>query len=83
MKRSEVKRMSENQQTPQSAETQPAEGAEPRKISLAEAMKQKMAQKKAAQAQANSQQKHQVSGNQMMKSQQTKKQNNQRRRMGV
>ncbi|MBJ6361359.1 hypothetical protein ACFOQM_08670 [Paenibacillus sp. GCM10012307] len=60
------------------------ESAQPRKVSLAEAMKQKLAQKKQAQADANQQKKHQNAGNQpKMKSQNTKKINNQRKRMGV
>ncbi|CAM3382773.1 hypothetical protein [Marinicrinis lubricantis] len=55
-----------------------------KKISLAEAAKQMLAQKKQAQATAAGQQgKHQKSSNQTMKSQLTKKPNNQRKRMGV
>jgi hypothetical protein len=54
----------------------------PGKISLQEAMKRKLAEKKQAQAQANSAV-NQKAKNQMMKSQQTKKPNNQRRRTGV
>lgn len=58
--------------------------AQPRKVSLAEAMKQKLAQKKQAQAEGNKSKKHQAAGNQpKMKSQNTKKINNQRKRMGV
>ncbi|MFG0216335.1 hypothetical protein ACFU8X_25000 [Brevibacillus porteri] len=52
------------------------------KISLQEAMKRKMAEKKQAQAQANNPL-NQKAQNQSMKSQLTKKPNNQRRRMGV
>lgn len=55
---------------------------QPGKISLQEAMKRKMAEKKQAQAQANNPQ-NQKAKNQTMKSQLTKKPNNQRRRMGV
>ncbi|BAH43589.1 MULTISPECIES: hypothetical protein [Bacillales] len=54
----------------------------PGKISLQEAMKRKMAEKKQAQAQANNPM-NQKAQNQSMKSQLTKKPNNQRRRMGV
>lgn len=54
----------------------------PGKISLQEAMKRKLAEKKAAQAQANSSFNPKAK-NQIMKSQQTKKPNNQRRRTGV
>ncbi|WP_409178761.1 hypothetical protein [Brevibacillus fortis] len=54
----------------------------PGKISLQEAMKRKMAEKKQAQAQANNPL-NQKAQNQSMKSQLTKKPNNQRRRMGV
>ncbi|NRR20449.1 hypothetical protein [Brevibacillus sp. MS2.2] len=54
----------------------------PGKISLQEAMKRKMAEKKQAQAQANNPM-NQKAKNQSMKSQLTKKPNNQRRRMGV
>lgn len=56
---------------------------QPKKVSLAEAAKQKLAQKKQAQANANAQQKYQPSGNQRMKSQQTKKTTNTSRKMGV
>lgn len=54
----------------------------PGKISLQEAMKRKLAEKKQAQAQANNPM-NQKAKNQSMKSQLTKKPNNQRRRMGV
>ncbi|ASJ53557.1 hypothetical protein [Brevibacillus formosus] len=54
----------------------------PGKISLQEAMKRKLAEKKQAQAQANNPL-NQKAKNQSMKSQLTKKPNNQRRRMGV
>ncbi|MFD2371659.1 hypothetical protein ACFSO0_17170 [Brevibacillus sp. GCM10020057] len=54
----------------------------PGKISLQEAMKRRLAEKKAAQAQANKQANYKAK-NQIMKSQQTKKPNNQRRRTGV
>ncbi|MFF0826654.1 hypothetical protein ACFYU8_02305 [Brevibacillus sp. NPDC003359] len=54
----------------------------PGKVSLQEAMKRKMAEKKQAQAQANNPL-NQKAQNQSMKSQLTKKPNNQRRRMGV
>ena len=56
---------------------------EPRKVSLAEAMKQKLQQKQQAQA-GGGKQKHDIAGNQAtMRSQNTKKINNQRKRMGV
>lgn len=54
----------------------------PGKISLQEAMKRRLAEKKAEQAQANNPT-NQKAKNQSMKSQQTKKANNQRRRTGV
>ncbi|MDR7313829.1 hypothetical protein [Brevibacillus nitrificans] len=54
----------------------------PGKISLQEAMKRRLAEKKAEQAQANNAI-NQKAKNQTMKSQQTKKPNNQRRRTGV
>lgn len=68
--------MSEQNQNPNTeAANQPA------KISLQEAMKRKLAQKK--QEQANAKQSGNLkAGNQTMKSQQTKKANNQRRRTG-
>ncbi|SDX75077.1 hypothetical protein [Paenibacillus sp. CF384] len=70
--------MEENQTTPETQEQ------EPKKISLAEAMKQKLAQKKQDQANANNKQKHGPGGNQQtMKSQNHKKVNNQRKKMGV
>ncbi|MFY0543783.1 hypothetical protein [Brevibacillus sp. H7] len=56
--------------------------SKPGKISLQEAMKRKLAEKKQAQTNQHSFA-NQKSGNQMMKSQQTKKPNNQRRRTGV
>jgi len=56
---------------------------EPKKISLADAVKQKLAQKKQEQAQAKSQQKHHSGSGPVMKSQHTKKPNNQRKKMGV
>ncbi|MGN7471192.1 hypothetical protein [Brevibacillus sp. SAFN-007a] len=56
--------------------------AEKPKISLQEAMRRKLAEKKQAQAQANNPVNQKVK-NQSMKSQLTKKPNNQRRRMGV
>lgn len=53
------------------------------KVSLAEAIKQKLAQKKEAQSAANKQQTFAPSPNQQMKSQINKKPNNQKRRTGV
>jgi len=70
--------VSEEQTTPNAEENQ-----EPKKISLAEAVKQKLAQKKLEQANG-SKQKHGPGGNQqVMRSQNTKKVNNQRKKMGV
>ncbi|MCE5172773.1 hypothetical protein LQV63_26240 [Paenibacillus profundus] len=60
-----------------------AETEEVKKVSLADAAKRMLQQKKQAQGQAKGQQQHQAAGNQMMKSQHTKKINNQRKRMGV
>lgn len=60
-----------------------AETGEPRKISLADAMKKKLAEKKMAQGNQNQKQTHELSGNQKMKSQLTKKPNNQKKRTGV
>ncbi len=54
---------------------------QPKKISLQEAMKQRLAQKKQEQAQNKSAAK-QKAGNMTMKSQHTKKPNNQRRKTG-
>ncbi|UJF35944.1 hypothetical protein [Paenibacillus hexagrammi] len=56
--------------------------AGPKKVSLAEAMKQKLAQKKAEQAAQKGNQKHTAANGQAVKSQMTKKVNNQRRRTG-
>ncbi|RAP74968.1 hypothetical protein [Paenibacillus montanisoli] len=71
--------MADNQTTPESQEQK-----EPKKVSLAEAMKQKLAQKKLDQANAAGKQKHGPGGNQQtMKSQNHKKVNNQRKKMGV
>lgn len=56
--------------------------AEKPKISLQEAIRRKLAEKKQAQAKANNPV-NQKAKNQTMKSQLTKKPNNQRRRMGV
>ncbi|WP_219835527.1 hypothetical protein [Paenibacillus sp. R14(2021)] len=70
--------MSENQSTPEEQELN-----QPKKISLADAVKQKLAQKKLEQANGGKQ-KHGPGGNQQtMKSQNTKKVNNQRKKMGV
>ncbi|WCN37933.1 hypothetical protein [Aneurinibacillus uraniidurans] len=55
---------------------------EKKKISLQDAIKQKLASKKQAQQTAQNGQQR-ASGSQKMKSQQTKKPNNQRRRTGV
>jgi hypothetical protein len=56
----------------------------PGKISLQEAMKRMLAQKKQAQTQTQTQPPgNQKAGHPIMKSQQTKKPNNQRRRTGV
>lgn len=54
----------------------------PKKVSLADAIKQKLAQKQADQAAQRANPKHGGGGNQSMKSQMTKKVNNQRRRTG-
>lgn len=60
-----------------------SEETAPKKVSLAEAMKAKLAEKKAQQA-GGGKQKFGQSGNQpAMKSQNTKKVNNQRKKMGV
>lgn len=60
---------------------QGAEANQPKKVSLAEAMKRKLEQNKQNQANHNSATKLK-SGNQNVKSQQTKKVNNQRRKTG-
>ncbi|MBD0379394.1 hypothetical protein [Paenibacillus sedimenti] len=54
----------------------------PKKVSLADAIKQKLAQKKADQAAQKANPKHGGPGNQTARSQMTKKVNNQRRRTG-
>ncbi|MFC4779575.1 hypothetical protein ACFO9Q_22575 [Paenibacillus sp. GCM10023252] len=57
---------------------------QPKKVSLAEAAKQRLAQKKQAQGgNALPGQKHTAGNGPAMKSQNTKKVNNQRKRMGV
>jgi hypothetical protein len=55
---------------------------EPRKISLAEAMKQKLAQKKQAQADGKNNSQQRAGNEATMRSQNNKKPNNQRRRTG-
>lgn len=60
-----------------------AESKEPKKVSLAEAAKQKLAQKKQNQSNSFGKQKHHPAGNQVMRSQQTKKTTNSSRKMGV
>jgi hypothetical protein len=56
---------------------------EPKKISLAEAMKRKLAEKKQAQSQDKNQHSHVNTGVQKMTSQIKKKPNNQKKRTGV
>ncbi|CAM4454956.1 hypothetical protein [Paenibacillus tarimensis] len=75
--------MTEEQHNGSNAEGQ--ESKEPKRVSLAEAVKAKLEQKKQAQANAVGRQKqsHQGGGGLKMKSQNTKKINNQRKRMGV
>jgi len=68
--------------TDQPDQTQP-EQAETKKVSLADAAKRMLAQKKQAQPQGKGQGKMLPAGDQTRKSQQTKKPNNQRKRMGV
>lgn len=73
--------MSEARQEPNAAGTEAPQAS--KKMSLAEAAKQMLAQKK-AQATGKVKPHHSVGGgNQTMKSQLTKKPNNQRKRMGV
>lgn len=64
---------------------QDEQSSEPRKVSLADAVKRKLARQKAEQAAAagKSRQSFQPDGIQKMKSQKTKKTNNQKRRTGV
>jgi hypothetical protein len=59
-----------------------AESEQRKKVSLQDAIKQKLAEKKQSQGADNSANKLKA-GNQKVKSQQTKKTNNQRRRTGV
>ncbi|NOU99005.1 hypothetical protein [Paenibacillus planticolens] len=61
---------------------QQAESQGQKKVSLADAIKQKLAQKKADQAAARANPKQAGNTNQSAKSQMTKKVNNQRRRTG-
>lgn len=61
---------------------QPSSTTEKKKISLQDAIKQKLASKQQGQQAGRGGLPH-ASGNQKMKSQQTKKPNNQRRRTGV
>ncbi|MDQ0875407.1 hypothetical protein QFZ77_004066 [Paenibacillus sp. V4I3] len=63
-------------------EDQLGEEQGPKKVSLADAIKQKLAQKKADQAAARANPKQAGNNNQSGKSQMTKKVNNQRRRTG-
>jgi hypothetical protein len=56
---------------------------EPKKISLAEAMKQKLQQKKQAQSQGKGQQDHYSTETKKMASQIKKRPNNQKKRTGV
>lgn len=58
-------------------------GSQPQRISLAEAMKRKLEQKKQAQAQAKGSQDHFSTDTKKMKSQINKKPNNQKKRTGV
>lgn len=58
-------------------------GNMPQRVSLAEAMKRKLAQKKQAQAQAKGSQDHFSTDTKKMKSQINKKPNNQKKRTGV
>ncbi|AJY74386.1 hypothetical protein [Paenibacillus beijingensis] len=78
--------MSENEQR-QAAGTEDvsssAAAGEPRKVSLAEAVKRKLEQKKQQQAVGRNSVGHHDTGTKAMKSQMTKKPNNQRKRMGV
>ncbi|MCC3375294.1 hypothetical protein [Cohnella sp. REN36] len=60
-----------------------AAAEEPKKISLAEAMKMKLAAKKQAQAGGKGSQDHYSTDTKKMKSQINKKPNNQKRRTGV
>jgi hypothetical protein len=71
--------MTDSHNTPDEA----MEAGEPKKITLEEAIKRKLAQKKQAQQTGNKQQNQHATGVQAMKHQQTKKSNNQRRRTGV
>ncbi|WP_127532055.1 hypothetical protein [Paenibacillus kobensis] len=70
--------MEENHKSPDAEETK-----EPRKISLAEAMKRKLQEKKQAQSQGKGQQVNAQAGVKKMSSQIKKKPNNQKRRTGV
>ncbi|MNG01603.1 hypothetical protein D3C84_845910 [compost metagenome] len=70
--------MEENHQSPNAEEAN-----EPRKISLAEAMKRKLQEKKQAQSQGKGQSLNAQTGVKKMSSQIKKKPNNQKRRTGV
>ena len=67
---------------PTNTQNEEVEDSAPKKVTLEEAIKRKLAQKK-ADANTKKQPNHQASGVQPMKHQQTKKSNNQRRRTGV
>ncbi|GIP32691.1 hypothetical protein [Paenibacillus sp. J2TS4] len=75
--------MTDSTNSPNQESSQDAAGssAEPKKMSLAEAVRNKLAQKKQAQDQ-NKNKDFGPNSNQKMKSQMTKKVNNQRRRTG-
>jgi hypothetical protein len=59
------------------------ESTEPKKVSLAEAMKRKLEQKKQAQSQGKGQQDHHSTETKKLQNQINKKPNNQKRRTGV
>ena len=67
---------------PNDTQNEAVENEGPKKITLEEAIKRKLAQKK-EDANTKKQPNHHASGVQPMKHQQTKKSNNQRRRTGV
>ena len=62
---------------------QEALAQERKKVSLADAIKQKLNNQKQGQSTQKSANKSTISNTKTMKSQQTKKQNNQRKRMGI
>lgn len=83
MQDNEQREAVETAETADSADASSAAAGEPRKVSLAEAVKRKLEQKKQQQAVARNNGGRPDTGTKALKSQLSKKPNNQRKRMGV